>query len=60
MAEEYPEIWLHLLAQYKDVLNKEVFDLPFRTQRSQSWWKGVPIGSDGKVRLRDGRTGEYF
>ena len=23
-------------------------------------WKGVPLGRDGKVRLRDGRTGEYF
>ena len=23
-------------------------------------WKGVPISRDGKVRLRDGRTGEYF
>ncbi len=23
-------------------------------------WKGVPIRRDGKVRLRDGRTGEYF
>ena len=22
-------------------------------------WKGVPLSSDGKVRLRDGRTGEY-
>ncbi|MCA5010476.1 DNA-directed RNA polymerase subunit beta, partial [Clostridioides difficile] len=23
-------------------------------------WKGVPINRDGKVRLRDGRTGEFF
>ena len=23
-------------------------------------WKGVPISRDGKVQLRDGRTGEYF
>ena len=23
-------------------------------------WKGVPIARDGKVRLRDGRTGDYF
>ena len=23
-------------------------------------WKGVPISRNGKVRLRDGRTGEYF
>jgi DNA-directed RNA polymerase subunit beta len=23
-------------------------------------WKGVPLNPDGKVRLRDGRTGEYF
>ncbi|MCQ2523760.1 MAG: DNA-directed RNA polymerase subunit beta [Lachnospiraceae bacterium] len=26
----------------------------------RSLWRGVPLSRDGKVRLRDGRTGEYF
>ena len=28
--------------------------------KRQALWKGVPLSRDGKVRLRDGRTGEYF
>ena len=47
-------------AQYKDVLNKEVFDYLSEHRDHRAEWKGVPIGRDGKVRLRDGRTGEYF
>ncbi len=31
-----------------------------RTATHRELWKGVPISRDGKVRLRDGRTGEYF
>ena len=29
-------------------------------QENKELWKGVPIHSDGKVQLRDGRTGELF
>jgi DNA-directed RNA polymerase subunit beta len=59
-GEEYPEDMVTFTAEYKDVLNKEVFDYLSEHRDHRAEWKGVPIGRDGKVRLRDGRTGEYF
>ena len=59
-GEEYPGDMVTFTAQYKDVLNKEVFDYLSEHRDHRAEWKGVPIGRDGKVRLRDGRTGEYF
>ena len=59
-GEECPEDMVTFTAQYKDVLNKEVFDYLSEHRDHRAEWKGVPIGRDGKVRLRDGRTGEYF
>ena len=31
-----------------------------RTEETEKLWKGVPLSRDGKVRLRDGRTGEFL
>jgi DNA-directed RNA polymerase subunit beta len=31
-----------------------------KNQKHRDEWKGVPISRDGKVALRDGRTGEFF
>ena len=47
-------------AKYKDVLEPEVMQYLLDNQDRRKEWEGVPINSDGKVRLRDGRTGEYF
>ena len=44
----------------KDTLQPEVMDYLGRPLEHRELWKGVPISRDGKVRLRDGRTGEYF
>ena len=38
----------------------EVLDYLVANKDHRKVWKGVPISRDGKVRLRDGRTGEYF
>ena len=38
----------------------EVMDYLYENREHRKLWKGVPISRDGKVRLRDGRTGEYF
>ncbi len=35
-------------------------DYLYENRDHREVWKGVPISRDGKVRLRDGRTGEYF
>ncbi len=46
--------------KYKEVLDPEVFRYLMENQSYRQEWAGVPINRDGKVRLRDGRTGEYF
>ena len=46
--------------KYKDILPQDVMDYLDVNRDHRSLWKGVPISRDGKVRLRDGRTGEYF
>ncbi|MCR4838369.1 MAG: DNA-directed RNA polymerase subunit beta [Eubacterium sp.] len=38
----------------------EVLDYLSENREHRKLWKGVPISRDGKVRLRDGRTGEFF
>ena len=46
--------------KYKDILDPEVMDYLLTNQDYRKEWEGVPIKEDGKVQLRDGRTGEYF
>jgi DNA-directed RNA polymerase subunit beta len=57
---EYPADMTTFTAKYKDKLNDEVFEFLSTNRAHRADWKGVKIGRDGKVRLRDGRTGEYF
>ena len=38
----------------------EVLQYLSDNREHRNLWKGVPLSRDGKVRLRDGRTGEYF
>ncbi len=61
LANDYANLeWDEFAAKYKDKLNPEVFQYLDEHKDHRAEWKGVPIGRDGKVRLRDGRTGEYF
>ena len=61
LANDYANLeWDEFAAKYKDALNPEVFDYLDKNKAHREEWKGVHIGRDGKVRLRDGRTGEYF
>ncbi len=47
-------------AKYKDTLDPELLKYFLENKDYRKQWEGVPINRDGKVRLRDGRTGEYF
>ena len=47
-------------AKYEDTLRPEVMEFLDENKAHRELWKGVPLSRDGKVRLRDGRTGEYF
>ncbi len=46
--------------KYKGVLSKDVMNYLDENREHREVWKGVPITRDGKVWLRDGRTGEFF
>ena len=52
--------WEEFEEKYKDTLKSEVMDYLGSHLEHRELWKGVPLRRDGKVRLRDGRTGEYF
>ncbi len=52
--------WEEFQEKYKDVLKPEVMEYLGDHLEHRELWKGVPLQRDGKVRLRDGRTGEYF
>ncbi len=45
---------------HKEELLPEVYDYLAENLEHRGLWEGVPISKDGKVRLRDGRTGEFF
>ena len=52
--------WEEFEDKYKDLLDPDFMDYLKKHPENREEWKGVPINRDGKVRLRDGRTGEYF
>ena len=62
MANDYvnTEDFEEFRAKYEDVLRPEVMQFLDENKAHRELWKGVPLSRDGKVRLRDGRTGEYF
>ena len=52
--------WEEFQEKYKDILKPEVMEYLGSHLEHRELWKGVPLRRDGKVRLRDGRTGEFF
>ncbi len=61
MANDYANTeWEEFEEKYKDIVLPEVMQYLYDHRDHRAVWKGVPISKDGKVRLRDGRSGEYF
>ncbi len=61
LANDYVNLeWEEFEAKHKEELLPEVMQYLSDNREHRKLWKGVPISRDGKVRLRDGRTGEYF
>ena len=61
LANDYVNLeWEEFEKKHKDELLPEVMEYLSENRDHREVWKGVPISRDGKVRLRDGRTGEYF
>ncbi len=61
LANDYVNLeWEEFEKKHKKELLPEVMQYLSDNREHRKLWKGVPISRDGKVRLRDGRTGEYF
>lgn len=61
LANDYVNLeWEEFEKKHKEELLPEVMEYLYENRDHREVWKGVPISRDGKVRLRDGRTGEYF
>ena len=61
LANDYVnDTWEEFEKKHKDELLPEVLEYLYENRDHRELWKGVPISRDGKVRLRDGRTGDYF
>ena len=61
LANDYVNLeWEEFKEKHGEELLPEVLDYLYENLDHRKLWKGVPISRDGKVRLRDGRTGEYF
>ena len=61
LANDYVNMeWEDFKEKHKDDVNEGVMQYLGEHLDHRKEWKGVPISRDGKVRLRDGRTGEYF
>ena len=61
MANDYVNTeWEEFEAKYKDLVHPDIMQYLYENRDHRAEWKGVPISRDGKVWLRDGRTGEYF
>ena len=61
MANDYVNgEWSDFKKKYEDILGPEIIKYLGNNLDHRAEWKGVPISRDGKVQLRDGRTGEFF
>ena len=61
LANDYVNMeWDDFKAKWDGKINEGLMEYLGEHLEHREEWKGVPISRDGKVRLRDGRTGEYF
>ena len=61
LANDYVNLeWDEFEKKHGAELLPEVLQYLSDNREHRKLWKGVPLSRDGKVRLRDGRTGEFF
>jgi len=61
LANDYVNMtWKDFAEKWEDILEPEIFEKLNQNVIHRKEWKGVPITRDGKIRLRDGRSGEFF
>ncbi len=61
LANDYANLeWSEFSDKWEDVLDEDIYENLYKNREHRKEWKGVPISRDGKVQLRDGRSGELF
>ena len=61
MANDYVNTsWEEFSEKWKPLLNGDIYDELYANRDHREEWKGVALGRNGKVQLRDGRSGEPF
>ncbi|MBE6013568.1 MAG: DNA-directed RNA polymerase subunit beta, partial [Lachnospiraceae bacterium] len=61
LANDYVNLtWEEFAEKWEDILEKDIFQSLYENKDHRDEWRGVPLSRDGKIHLRDGRTGEYF
>ena len=61
LANDYANMdWNEFETKWKDILDDFIFNSLKENKGKTNEWEGVPISRDGKMKLRDGRSGEYF
>jgi len=61
LANDYANTdWDSFSEKWRGTIEPDIYDALYKNREQRGEWKGVPITRDGKIPLRDGRTGEYF
>ncbi len=61
LANDYANLeWEDFSEKWESVLDPEIFEYLDKNKAHREEWRGVPINNTGKIKLRDGRTGEEF
>jgi len=61
LANDYANmLWHEFSDKWQPILEEEIFADLEKNRNNRLEWKGMPITRDGKIRVRDGRSGEYF
>jgi DNA-directed RNA polymerase subunit beta len=61
LANDYVNMeWEEFSAKWLDILDPDIYRQLDENKENRNDWKGVPISRDGKIRVRDGRSGEEF
>jgi DNA-directed RNA polymerase subunit beta len=61
LADDYVNTeWKAFSRKWKPILDEDIFKDLYDNRENRDEWKGVPITRDGKMHVRDGRSGEYF
>ncbi|MDR1639817.1 MAG: hypothetical protein LBT59_09000, partial [Clostridiales bacterium] len=61
LANDYVNMrWSDFAAKWQGVVDDDIFAKLEENKDQRNEWKGVPLSRDGKIMLRDGRTGDFF